>query len=69
MSYIITGLVCLLIGMLLEYIVAPITLLVGLFSKQGAKVSELGEKIDDAGDELAEKIKDLGEDISNLDKE
>lgn len=69
MSYIITALVCLLIGMLLEHIVGPITLLIGLFSKQGAKVSELGEKIDDAGDELAEKIKDIGEDISNLNKE
>ena len=67
MNYLLIALVALIFGLLVEYVVGPIKLLISLISEQGSKVSELGDKLDEAGDDIAEKVKDLGEEISNLD--
>lgn len=57
------------VGTVIEYVVGPFQYLVELFSKQGSKIIDLGDRVDKAGDDLAEKIKEVGEDISNLNKE
>lgn len=62
-----TAVISFCVGTVIEYIVGPFQYLVELFSKQGSKVIDLGDKLDKAGDDLAEKVRDIGEDISNID--
>lgn len=67
MLFLITAVISFCAGAVIEYITGPFQYLVELFSKQGSKVIDLGDKLDKAGDDLAEKVRDIGEDISNID--